>query len=91
MPRQTQVPDRATLAHEFNALPEIALVNERLTSAVTGIPVRSLQQNRCNKVGIPFIRNGRSVLYRKADIVAFIEGRLETIKGMTGAQQRAAA
>jgi hypothetical protein len=42
-------------------------------SIVTSVPVRTLQNDRYYKRGIPYIKKGRSVFYRWSDVFEYLE------------------
>jgi predicted DNA-binding transcriptional regulator AlpA len=56
-------------------LNEIKLLTEKQTSELTGIPLPTLRNDRFRRVasGIPYVKKGRSIRYRAADIKAFID------------------
>lgn len=61
----THLPDEKPLA-----------VDERGCSALTGISIPTLQRHRVTGEGIPFVKIGRMVRYRRADIEAFMASRV---------------
>jgi hypothetical protein len=65
---------RIELAQMFDALPDSALVDERVLSAVLDTPIRTLQENRVHKVGVPYVKLGRSVRYKVQVVREFIDG-----------------
>ena len=65
--------ERTNLLREFSSVPIEALVTARVHAAVRLRCVESLRIERTKGTGVPYIRDGRSVRYRKADILAFIE------------------
>ena len=52
------------------------LLNEKQVSEIIGVSVHKLRANRNDKVGIPFVKMGRNVRYREADVQSFIERRV---------------
>jgi len=50
------------------------------TSELTGIAVSTLEHNRFNRVGIPYIKIGKSIRYKHDDIVKYIEEHRINIK-----------
>ena len=46
---------------------------EVAVATACSVSVRTLQNDRYYKRGIPFIKKGRSVLYRWCDVYAFME------------------
>jgi hypothetical protein len=65
---------QVALAHHFAALPDCALVDEKVVSAVTSMPRRTLQEARSHKTGLPYIKVGRSVKYKKSAVMEFLNG-----------------
>jgi hypothetical protein len=41
---------------------------------LTSISVKSLRNDRWRRVGIPFVKRGRSVLYLRSDVESYLEG-----------------
>jgi len=50
------------------------LLDERAVAAITSRAVR-IQKDRISGNGIPFIRLGRSIRYRQADVEAWLDGQ----------------
>ena len=53
-------------------------LNERETSEVTGRALPTLRNDRFNRRGIPYYKigtAGRSIRYKREDIIAWVEGR----------------
>lgn len=77
------LPDAAMTSEDINegSLPEEArgmrhgmgLLSEHDLSALIGVQVRTLQKWRCLKTGPDFVRLGKVVFYRRADIEKWIE------------------
>ncbi len=51
-----------------------ALLTEHEVSRVIGRAVSTLQKDRVEGRGVPFVRVGRLVRYRESDVQAYIEG-----------------
>lgn len=49
------------------------LVNEKYVAEMTGIPVRSLQQQRFLGRGMPYIKLGKAVRYDLQDVMEYLE------------------
>jgi hypothetical protein len=49
--------------------------NDRQVSAVTGLAVQTLRNQRSKGKGIPYSKVGRRVLYDSAEVIGFIESR----------------
>ncbi|TXH20075.1 MAG: DNA-binding protein [Mycobacterium sp.] len=47
--------------------------DEQRTADETGIPVGALRQDRHRGTGLPYVRIGRRVRYRPADVAAFLD------------------
>ena len=55
------------------------LIDEKTTSELLGNSVSTLQSDRYNRRGIPFIKVGRLVRYKVKDILEYIEkNRVQT-------------
>lgn len=63
---------RAELAAEFESLPESALVDAEMVSAFTTLSIRMLEDLRWRGQGMPFMKIGRLVRYRKGDVLKFL-------------------
>jgi predicted DNA-binding transcriptional regulator AlpA len=57
-------------------------VGEREVSTITGRALPTLRNDRFNKRGIPYIKLGRSVRYRLADVLEFMESRKINTRGL---------
>lgn len=64
------IESRIELANLFDGLPDCALVDEKTVAAVLSTSIRTLQADRTAKRGLPYVKQGRSVRYRKRDVVA---------------------
>lgn len=53
-----------------------ALLTERQAAAFRGQSVKTLQNERVRGDGCPYVKLGRSVRYRRRDLVAFVEAHL---------------
>ncbi|MGJ0393308.1 MAG: helix-turn-helix transcriptional regulator [Methylocystis sp.] len=65
------------------------LLDEKEVSAITGRAPATLQKDRVNGRGIPFVRIGRLVRYRKSDVTRYI-AELPTFLSTAEADQREA-
>ena len=52
------------------------LINEQEAARLRGQSVRTLQAERVKGGGCPFVKLGRSVRYRRSDIMDYIEQRV---------------
>jgi len=59
----------------FAALPDTALVDEVAVAAVSAAPLKTVQRLRWSGGGPPFVKMGRRVLYRVADVRAWLAAR----------------
>lgn len=59
-------------------IPEKELLTEREVEKYFGVPTRTLQVWRNRGFGPAFVKAGRSVYYRPADIENFIESNVRT-------------
>ncbi|HYD32280.1 MAG TPA: helix-turn-helix domain-containing protein [Azospirillaceae bacterium] len=75
IPRSAGNETRLALSHGGSEPPHL---NEQQLAARWGISVKKLQADRLKGGGIPFIRLGRAVRYRYADVVAWEECHLHT-------------
>jgi hypothetical protein len=62
------------LRAELDAAPDWALFSEDYVVAARGVSVFTVRQERQGGRGVPFVRQGRRILYRKGDIIAFLQG-----------------
>ena len=69
---------REELLLEFEALPRSAIVDENLAAAARNKQVSSLQRERHIGIGPKYVRDGRSVGYRKGDLLDYIERSVVT-------------
>ncbi|MGQ3888251.1 helix-turn-helix domain-containing protein [Legionella sp. CNM-1927-20] len=59
--------------NEFESAPSSALFNQQTLAAVLSCSTQLLERNRWAGTGIPYLKIGRKVLYRKNDVLAFLE------------------
>jgi predicted DNA-binding transcriptional regulator AlpA len=60
---------------------ETRYVGEREVSRITGRALPTLRNDRFNRRGIPYVKLGRSVRYRLADVLEFMESRKIDTRG----------
>jgi len=65
--------DRITSINEFNGAPDTALFNQITIAHVRDCSKATMERDRWAGGGIPFIKIGRAVKYRKADVLAWLE------------------
>jgi predicted DNA-binding transcriptional regulator AlpA len=51
------------------------LLDERQTALLTGIKVSTLQNQRCNRRGLPYLKLGRTIRYSLTDVLQYLEDR----------------
>ena len=64
---------RLHLLNEFESAPASALFNQQSLAAVLNCSTQLLERNRWAGTGVPYIKIGRKVLYRKSDILDFLQ------------------
>lgn len=68
----TQAPDRTKALAEFDSAPDASLFNQIVIAQVRGCSTATLERDRWAGGGIPFIKIGRAVKYRKSDVLAWL-------------------
>jgi hypothetical protein len=63
---------RIELLNEFECAPNSTLFNQQILAALLNCSTHLLERNRWAGVGVPFLKIGRKVLYRKSDILDFL-------------------
>ncbi|QDP72139.1 helix-turn-helix domain-containing protein [Legionella israelensis] len=87
----TQKPSRLHLLNEFESAPQSALFSQQTIAAVLSCSTQLLERNRWAGSGVPYLKIGRKVLYRKSDVLDFLqqqkvyhstsdEGQSQTVK-----------
>ncbi|CCD08395.1 helix-turn-helix domain-containing protein [Legionella pneumophila] len=64
---------RLQLINEFESAPESTLFNQNTLAAVLDCSVQLLERNRWTGQGVPYMKIGRTVRYRKADILNYLQ------------------
>lgn len=64
---------RLSLINEFELAPEVALFSQLTVAAIRDCSLATIERDRWAGTGIPFLKIGRAVRYRKADICAWLE------------------
>jgi len=77
--------------HKWNAMmtSDDDLINEIEAARMLCLSVRTMQMGRLRGTGCPYVKLGRSVRYRRGDVLAFINARIVT--STTEADARRAA
>lgn len=70
-----QKPNRLHLLNEFDSAPESALFNQQTIAAVFNCSTQLLERNRWAGTSVPYLKIGRKVLYRKSDVLGFLQGQ----------------
>lgn len=68
-----QKPTRLHLLNEFDSAPESALFNQQTIAAVLSCSTQLLERNRWAGTSVPYLKIGRKVLYRKCDVLRFLQ------------------
>ena len=68
-----QKPSRLILLNEFESAPQSALFNQRTIAAVLSCSTQLLERNRWAGSSVPYLKIGRKVLYRKSDVLDFLQ------------------
>ncbi len=69
----SQKTTRLHLLNEFELAPQSALFNQQTIAAVLSCSTHLLERNRWAGGGVPYIKIGRKVLYRKSDVLEYIQ------------------
>ena len=64
---------RLDLIQEYELAPDWALFSQETVAAIRDCSLATLERDRWIGIGIPFIKMGRLVRYRKSDIRAWLE------------------
>lgn len=64
---------RLDLLNEFDSAPESALFNQQTIAAVLSCSTQLLERNRWAGTSVPYLKIGRKVLYRKSDVLGFLQ------------------
>ncbi len=67
---------RVELLNEFESAPNSALFNQHTLAAILDCSTQLLERNRWAGDGVPYIKIGRKVLYRKSDILQWLAKHL---------------
>ncbi len=68
-----QKPSRLNLLNEFESAPQSALFNQQTIAAVLSCSTQLLERNRWAGSSVPYLKIGRKVLYRKSDVLDFLQ------------------
>ena len=69
--------DRASLLREFEAASPETLFDQRYPAAYLDCSLETIERDRWAGTGIPYLKIGRAVRYRKSSILAWAESHQE--------------
>ena len=64
---------RLQLINEFESAPDSTLFNQTTLAAILNCSTQLLERNRWAGEGVPYIKMGRKVLYRKSEVLNFLQ------------------
>lgn len=64
---------RIDLIQEYESAPDWVLFSQETVAAIRDCSLATLERDRWIGIGVPFIKMGRLVRYRKSDISAWLE------------------
>jgi hypothetical protein len=64
---------RLQLINEFESAPNSTLFNQNTLAAILHCSTQLLERNRWAGEGVPYLKMGRKVLYRKSEVLGFIQ------------------
>jgi len=64
---------RIDLINEFEIAPDATLFDQKTLAAVLDCSTQLLERNRWAGQGVPYIKIGRTVRYRKLDILQYLQ------------------
>ena len=79
---------RLHLIAEFEAAPDTTWFNQRIVAAIRGCSLVTIERDRWAGTGVPFVKMGRLVRYRKIDIRNWLQSH-QTFQSTTQAQNNA--
>lgn len=65
--------NRLQLINEFESAPDSMLFNQNTLAAILDCSTQLLERNRWAGQGVPYLKIGRKVLYRKSEVLAFLQ------------------
>ena len=81
--------DRLFLIKQYELASDTALFTQMVVAAVRDCSIATVERDRWAGTGVPFIKLGRSVRYRKSDIRNWLD-RYQVVQSTTQAQMLAA-
>lgn len=79
---------RLSLMNEYEAASDTALFSQLTIAALRQCSLATIERDRWAGMGVPFIKMGHSVRYRKSDIRAWLE-KHQSVQSTTQAQMLA--
>ena len=73
---------RLQLINEFESAPDSTIFNQNTLAAILNCSTQLLERHRWAGQGVPYIKMGRKVLYRKREILDFLQ-QLKTYCSMS--------
>ena len=67
--------NRLDLIHEFELASELTLFDQETPAALFDCSSAKMERSRWDGTGIPFVKIGRSVRYRKIDILNYLNNQ----------------
>lgn len=80
-------PSRLNLMQEYELAPDSALFSQETVAAIRNCSIALVERDRWAGTGIPFIKTGRLVRYRKKDIREWLDNHI-AFQSTTQAQQQ---
>jgi len=78
---------RLALINEYEQAPEWALFNQDTVAAIRNCSLATIERDRWAGTGIPFIKMGRLVRYKKSDIHTWL-GQQPSLQSTTRTQHK---
>lgn len=82
MKKDIKEKDRLEMIIEFYEAPDEALFNQKTLCAVLGCASQFVERHRRVGIGVPYIKIGSMVRYKKADILNYIESQKKAQKSI---------
>jgi hypothetical protein len=67
------ITSRVDLLNQFDSAPHDALFSQTTIAAVRDCSIATMERDRWAGTGIDFLKIGRSVRYRKSDVLAWLD------------------
>jgi len=64
--------NRLQLINEFESAPDSMLFNQNTLAAILDCSTQLMERNRWAGEGVPYLKIGRKVLYRKSEVLEFL-------------------